>query len=146
MQHSLQRINRNIIRITSLPFHHQINRPINEDDDRDKGVNSQLQAKLVKIPRTLHELWQEYELGSPGRKLVKDWTAQERGKCKYTICIRKFLCNKVAKIVQAGIDANLVCDQIYSIYGQNTSVTSILKAYKRDHRDRSYINPHIQQQ
>ena len=145
MRHSLQRINRNVTRIASLPFYRQINGPTNEDDDGDERANVQLQAKLVKTPRTLHELWQEYELGGPGRKPVKDWTAEERGKCKHTIYMRKFLWNKVAEMVRAGIDANLACDQIYSTYGQNTSGTNILKALKRDYSDGGHPNLRIQQ-
>jgi hypothetical protein len=147
MQHSLQRINRNVQRIANSPFRRQVNGPVtNEDEEENARGNNILQAKLLKTPRTLHELWQEYELGGPGRKPVKDWTAQERGKCKHTIYMRKFLWNKVAEMVRAGIDANLACDQIYGVYGQNNSVTNILKALKRDSKNGGHPNLRIQRQ
>ena len=42
-------------------------------------------AKLSNCPRSLHELWKEYEFGSGGFKAAKDFTERERGadKSKY---------------------------------------------------------------
>ena len=40
-------------------------------------------ANLTSCPRTLHDLWDEYTVGIGGAKPTKDYTAQERGKCKY---------------------------------------------------------------
>ena len=39
-------------------------------------------ATLSRVPRTLHLLWTEYEVGIGGRKAAKDFTAHERGKEK----------------------------------------------------------------
>jgi hypothetical protein len=36
-------------------------------------------AKLSKCPRSLHELWKEYEFGSGGFKAAKDFTQREKG-------------------------------------------------------------------
>ena len=39
-------------------------------------------ATLSRVPRTLHLLWTEYEVGIGGWKAAKDFTAHERGKEK----------------------------------------------------------------
>ena len=93
----LQRINRNIIRIANTPFRRHVNAPVAEDVNVAPNLNvdegnqeQRLVATLTKTPRTLHPLWQEYEIGGPGRKSVKDWTAQERGRHKHSVYKRKF--------------------------------------------------------
>ena len=109
----LQRINRNIIRIANTPLRHHVNAPVAEDVNVAPNLNvdegnqeQRLVATLTKTPRTLHALWQEYEIGGPGRKPVKDWTAQERGRHKHSVYKRKFFWNKVSEMVRAGIEAN----------------------------------------
>lgn len=149
----MQRINRDIIHIASTPYRRHVNAPVAEDvnvtPDLDLVEGNQVQrlvATLSKTPRTLHALWQEYEIGGPGRKPVKDWTAQERGgKNKYLIYKRKFFWNKVAEMVRAGIEANVACERIYAAYGHNQSITKILYALKRDHATGGHPNLHIQQ-
>ena len=39
-------------------------------------------CSLSKHPRTLHELWKEYEHGTGDRKAAKLFTSQEKGKAK----------------------------------------------------------------
>mmetsp|Transcript_13348 Transcript_13348/g.16222 ORF Transcript_13348/g.16222 Transcript_13348/m.16222 type:complete len:158 (+) Transcript_13348:204-677(+) len=130
-------------RIANTPFRQNVNAPVAEDINVAPNLNvdegnqeQRLVATLTKTPRTLHALWQEYEIGGPGRKPVKDWTAQERGRHKHSIYKRKFL---------AGIEANDVCERIYAAYGHNQSVTKLLDALKRDSRTGGHPNLHIQQ-
>jgi hypothetical protein len=85
----------------------------------------------------------EYEIGGPGRKPVKDWTAQERGKHKHSFYKRKFFWNKVSAMVRAGVEANDACERIYAAYGHNQSVTKILNALKRDSATGGHPNLHI---
>ena len=40
-------------------------------------------AKLSGCPRSLHDLWLEYEFEFSGRKAAKDFTEKERGADKY---------------------------------------------------------------
>ncbi len=89
-------------------------------------------AKLSKCPRTLHELWREYEFGIAGYKAAKDFTEKERGqdKCKYYR--RNVFWRKVKELVLAGCSANEACDLIYRSYGQSCSVTKILSYMIRD--------------
>ena len=89
-------------------------------------------AKLSKCPKTLHDLWREYEFGFAGYKAAKDFTSRERGadKCKYYR--RNVFWKKVNELVLAGHSADEACDLIYRAYGQSSSVTSILKGMIRD--------------
>ena len=134
MTQMLQRINRNVQRVANSPFRRHVNGPIAEDGNVNADETQLVVvATLSKTPKTLQALWQEYELGGPGRKPVKEWTAEERGgKHKHTIYKRKFLWNTVSEMVRASIDANVACERIYDVYGHNQSVTKILNALKRD--------------
>jgi len=46
-------------------------------------------AQLQRNPKTLHALWQEYNVGVGGMKAAKDFTEKERGKVKVLYCRRK---------------------------------------------------------
>ena len=83
-------------------------------------------AKLSKCPRSLHELWKEYEFGSGGFKAAKDFTGKERGadKCKYYR--RNMFWKKVGDLILAGLSSDKACDLIYQCYGPLCSVTFIL--------------------
>lgn len=101
---------------------------------------------LGKHPRSLHDLWNEYEIGTPGKKAAKDFTARERGgKNKHTFYLRKILWDKVAEMVRGGMDAKTACDKMYEAYGHNQSVSSILKSLKADSKTGGHPNLHIQQ-
>ena len=41
-------------------------------------------STLMKNPKTLHVLWQEYGFGVGGRKAARDFLAKERGAVKFT--------------------------------------------------------------
>lgn len=45
---------------------------------RIQEQSSQLVSALVQHPRTLYELWQDYEFRSTGKKAAKDFTSSER--------------------------------------------------------------------
>ena len=138
----MQRMNRNIIHIASTPYRRHVHNPVAEDAP-DLDQEQRIVATLSKNPRTLQALWQEYEIGGPGRKPVKDWTAQERGKHKHSFYKRKFFWNKVSAMVRAGVEANDACERIYAAYGHNQSVTKILNALKRDSATGGHPNLHI---
>ena len=98
--------------------------------DRDETVNNL--ATLSNNPKSLHELWNEYEIGIGNRKAAKDFTRRERGKCKYTYHRRKVLWDMVAQMVRRGWNAQAACSKIYSVYGENSSVTNIINLMRRD--------------
>ena len=121
-----------------------INSPESGEEESEIEQQSRVTAVLMKHPRTLHDLWREYEIGYPGHKPAKEFTAAERGgRNKHTIYMRKFLWNKVAEMIRRGLDANDACDRIYNTYGHNQSVSSILKRLKSDSKTGGYPNLRI---
>lgn len=101
----------------------------NEDDQQPP----RLVASLSRLPRTLHDLWHEWEFGFAGKKAAKDFTPAERGKVKHSFYKRKFFWRKCNEMVNSGWSAQRACDKIYEVYGPNRSVTYILDRLKRDH-------------
>ena len=55
-------------------------------------------AVLSACPRTLYELLDEYVIGIGGSKPAREFTATERGKCKYKYYRRKILWDHIAKL------------------------------------------------
>ena len=49
------------------------------EPEQEASPDLPLIAKLSKCPRSLHELWKEYEFGSGGFKATKDFTEREKG-------------------------------------------------------------------
>ena len=89
-------------------------------------------ARLSKCPRDLYCLWKEYEFGLDGKKPAKDYTAVERGQCKYAYSRRKCFWEVIEKLIRRGYTSDTACDKVYSIYGRNSSVTKVLLAIRKD--------------
>ena len=89
-------------------------------------------ARLSKCPKTLNDLWAEYEFGVGGYKPAKLYTAQERGAVKDLYYRRNNFWTIVAELVRAGESADTVIEKMYRIYGPSSSVTKILAAIKHD--------------
>jgi hypothetical protein len=100
--------------------------------DAPAGANANFAATISPTPRTLHELWQEYEFGIGGRKPAKDFTAQERGGVKHKYTRRKVVWDKIAEMVRGGWTAQAAIDRIYFVYGVNLCVTHIINRMKVD--------------
>jgi hypothetical protein len=90
---------------------------------------------LSPLPRTLYDLWVEYQTGIGGRKPACEFTAQERGADKYRFYRRKHVWDIVINLVNAGVQARVAVDRIYSHYGANKSVTKIISDIMRDKRN-----------
>jgi hypothetical protein len=126
--HQLARLNRNVARLAVTPGRRTT-------APRDNQVNGQvLVASLGSCPRTLHDLWVEWEFGTAGKKAAKNFTAQERGKNKYKFYLRKFFWKQVSEMVRSGMSAQVACDKIYEVYGVRAPVSAILKKLQRDSR------------
>jgi hypothetical protein len=120
--------NTNIRRIALQP----VQRPRGANDPTGVGANGNFAATISPTPRTLHELWQEYEFGIGGRKAAKDFTAQERGRVKHKYTRRKAVWDKIGEMVRGGWTAQAAIDRIYFVYGQNLCVTHIINRMKAD--------------
>ena len=88
-------VNRNLRRIALATF-----RPVNRgaavgNNIHDVGDNAGAVVPLLVsctlswTPRSLYDLWAEYEIGIGGRKAAKDFTAAERGRVKRTYHLRR---------------------------------------------------------
>ena len=100
-------------------------------------------ASLNPNPKNLYEVWQEYQVGIGGRKAAKLFTAKERGgKVTHKYHRRKVVWSMVSGLVQVGLTADTAIDQIYAVYGQQTSVTFIINGIKRDSKAGT-LNPNL---
>ena len=90
---------------------------------------------LSPLPRTLYDLWVEYQTGIGGRKAARDFTARERGADKYRFYRRKHVWDIITNLVNAGVQARVAVDRIYSHYGANKPVTRIIKDIMQDKRN-----------
>ena len=71
---------------------------------------------MTKCPKTLHDLWKEFEFGFSCLKPAKDWTAAERGRDKYKYYRRNVVWH-VSELVRVGFTAECTCDRLYSVFG-----------------------------
>ena len=65
-------------------------------------------------------------------KPAKDFTREERGKCKYVYYRKKVFWDKVAEMVRGGFDSITACNKVYELYGENISVTKSLTQMRKD--------------
>ncbi|KAI2509856.1 hypothetical protein MHU86_4567 [Fragilaria crotonensis] len=128
-------LRRSVHRVALQP----VQRPrVDEDGGFDGGqqdageANARENATLIKNPRSLHLLWQEYEFGIGGRKPAKNFNAIERGRVKYAYYRRKIAWEMIAGLVRGGHTAQVAIDMIYEIYGASTGVTTILRTMRHD--------------
>jgi hypothetical protein len=117
------------------------------DDDNNNNCAGQEGGRVavpafLGSPKTLHELWLEYWVGTAGNKPAKDFTARERGAVKFRYSKRKVFWDVVAAHVRAGYDAHAAIERIQSAYGHSLSVTNVLKAMTRD-RQKGHPNLQI---
>ena len=99
-------------------------------------------ATLMPTPRSLHDLWQEFQHGVGGRKAARLFSHSERGRSKHRYHRRKIVWDLVAGLVQQGHTADAGIDRIYAVYGGQTSVTNIINGLKRD-RKNGTLSPNL---
>ena len=91
-------------------------------------------AKLSRCPRSLYDLWKEYEVGLGGCKAAKDFTRAERGDNRHVYSKRNHVWKLIGGMVRAGHSSDVAIDKIYDVYGHNTSVTDIIKRIIQDNK------------
>ena len=104
-----------------------------QDVTTDRGPPRPM-AKLSDKPKSIHDLWQEYQHGIGGNILARQFKRRERGRCKHTYSRRNLIWTVIEDLVLAGLDADVACDRIYQAYGHNKSLTYIINAMYRDKR------------
>ena len=93
-------------------------------------------ASLSLARRDLYQLWNEYLHGIRGRKPANHFSLCDRGRVKHTY---DSLCNNfwqiIVRLVGLGYEADVAIDQIYLVYGAQTSVTKILTSLRKDKQE-----------
>jgi hypothetical protein len=98
-------------------------------------ANNNNNATLSPTPRSLLDLWNEWTTGIGGRKAAKNFTAQERGKCKYKYTRRKRAWDIMRTLICSGHTASTAIDRIYAVYGRHRTVMYILNRIAIDRRN-----------
>lgn len=107
----------------------------NEDDVSPAMMRQRAVASLMPCPRTMFDLWQEYQFGVGGRKPARLFNHSERGAVKFRYCRRKVFWDWVAGQVRLGMTAEAAIDLLLSVYGAQTSVSTILEKLRQDIRN-----------
>ena len=92
-------------------------------------------AKLIRNPKSLYVLWNEYEFGIAGRRPAKTFSKEERGRDRYNYYKRNIFWSLVVEMVRRGRSANEAIDTIYQAYGYKTSITHIIKKLQDDKKN-----------
>ena len=152
-KHKLTRINTNVARLAATPGRRSLATAGIETgglesgrNDEGNGGNADLEgqppirlvATLSSRPKTLHNLWHEYQNGMSGKKPAREFSDSERGKVKSVYSYRLKFWEKCDEMMRSGLTADIACDKIYEAYGVGTSVTKILDGMKRDKRQGSW--------
>ena len=87
-----------------------------DDDPEDSTVP--YEAMLSNCPRSLFELWQEYEFGLQGQKAAKRFTSRERGRHKYKYHRRKVVWDTILRLLGRGHSIHTAVGEIERVYGE----------------------------
>ena len=106
------------------------------------GVNA-APASLSPNPKNLFGLWHEFQVGLRGRKPAKLFPAKDKGgKMKHKYHRRNVIWKMVSGLVRTGMTVDTDVDSIYAVYGQQTCVTDVIDAIKRDMKG-GMLNPNL---
>jgi len=124
----------------------------NQQQNNQPHLNHQQQAEireaiLSRGPRTLWNLWLEYEEGLDNHKPAKNFTASERGQVKSVYSHRNHFWRAMEKIISRGHSALAAIEMLQTAYGEQLSVSNMCRACKND-KDLTQVqlNPQNQQQ
>ena len=111
-----------------------------DEGEAEENAIHPFASMLSQMPRTLFDLWAEYQYGIGRQKPAKDFTAAERGKVKYLYHHQKVVWDIIARLMHAGFTAEVAIDRIYSVYGCHQSVTKIINDMRRDRQQGRHPN------
>ena len=99
-------------------------------------------STLSQNPIIVHKIWNEWELGFGNRKEAKYFLIAERGNCNSAFHRRKVVWDTVGQMDRCGWNAAEACNNIYTVYGQQLSVTSMINQMRKDRKNGG--NPALQ--
>ena len=89
--------------------------PQQENAGGDRAVMTM--ATLMATPRSLHDLWQEFQHGVGGRKVARLFSYSERVRSEFKYCRRKVVWDLIAGLVRQGYTADAgIVDRIYAVW------------------------------
>jgi hypothetical protein len=138
----IRTLNRNITRIAVQPprMANAVQRQHNVDV---QAVEARQQpAELSKGPKTLFDLWTEYQSGIGGNKAAKDFTPTERGRCKKPYSCRKMAWDTMDCLISTRPNYGIAdaIDAILGVYGRRLPVSSIIDKLVNDKRTGGHPN------
>ena len=117
------------------------------DPQQQVQQDGTLPATLAKQPRTLAELWDEYQFGIGGRKPAKNWNRNERGNrthgIKQKYYRRKMVWWTIEELIRRGDSRDTAINKIRSAYGWRCSVTQIIKFIIANHQNGQRGHPNL---
>jgi Transcriptional activator of glycolytic enzymes len=117
------------------------------DPQRQVQQEGTLPATLSPTPRTLAELWEEYQFGIGGRKPAKNWSSTERGNTMHGIkqkyYRRKMVWLTMEKLMATGMSRDAAINKIRSAYGWRCSVTQIINFIIANHQNGGHGHPNL---
>ena len=132
----LEQVNSNLRRIAMIPGARQARGHDRSGGNENGGDATRgtipFTLTLVKNPKSLHVLWQEYEFGVGGRKPAREFSSKERGAVKFSYSLRKYFWELVDKMINKGYTHASAIDRIYLLYGTKTCTTKVLQNIRRD--------------
>ena len=104
----------------------------------DPAPDAANMATLSSNPRSLHELWREYEFGIDGRKPARLFTRAEKnirsGGIKQKYYRRNTIWSTIQRMVSNGHTHQAAIARIRDVYGVGASITQIIDRIIRDKR------------
>lgn len=138
-QRQARRLERNVNRVATVPA----TRVRIGGGGGASGVQDR-PAVLSKVPKNLYVLWEEYESGLGNNKAARMFTAQEKGKVKFTYCRRKIVWDVIDNMCNRHISSDTAIDMIYEeCGGSGTPVNTViqkLKQFRTTGNDRLHID------
>ena len=118
--------------------------PQQQVDAQQEGTQP---ATLSRSPRTLAELWEEYQFGIGGRKPAKNWLPAESGNTRHGIkqkyYRRKMVWLTIEKLMERGDTRDAAINKIRSAYGWRASVTKIIDSIIANHQNGGTGHPNL---
>ena len=91
----------------------------------DQGQDTR-PATLMRNPKLLGILWDEYQNGVGGRKPAREFTRAERGQCKAVYSQRKPFWECMERQIDRGDTKTTALKRVMQVYGHLGSVTKML--------------------
>jgi len=151
VERGLEMVNGNIRRFAPMQYARRLTRDrdavvVADGEQRVAEYRAEddlaMMATLMPTPRSLHDLWREYQHGVGGRKAARLFSYTERGRSKHRYSRRKVVWDLVSGLIRQGHTAETSIDKIYAVYGGQTSVTNIINGLKRDKKNGT-LNPNL---